>query len=448
MRLGKPKKKMTTVRVIAAAFICIILIGAALLSCPFASASGKATGFIDALFTATSATCVTGLVVFDTGTYWSAFGKGVILCLIQIGGLGAMTIITTVLWAIKGRVSLRDSRMLMESAGTMSMGGLKNIITKIFLGTAIFELLGALVLSTQFIPIFGWRDGILSSVFHSISAFCNAGFDILGTYGGGASFAVFADNAVVNLTLMSLIVIGGLGFIVWSDLFACRFRFKKLKFHSKVVLTTTAVLLLTGWVLFYIFESNASMSGFSPLTRVMTSLFQSVTTRTAGFSTIDQANLSESGSLLSMFLMLVGGSPGSTAGGVKTTTLAVLLLSTFSAARNSGQVTAFKRRIDDNTVRKALSVITIYVSALVVTIMFLSVFEPYSLKQIAFEAVSAIGTVGLTTGITPTIHPITRVTLTLLMFAGRVGGLSIAMVLGEKANQAPVSRPTGKILIG
>lgn len=448
MRAGSMKNRITPVRIMAAAFICVILIGAALLACPFSSASGKSTGFIDALFTATSATCVTGLVVFDTGLYWSTFGKCVIICLIQIGGLGAMTIITALAAAIKGRVSLQDSRMLMQSAGTLSLGGLKKIVRRIFIGTASFELLGAVSLATQFVPVFGWGRGILSALFHSVSAFCNAGFDILGEYGGGASLSVFSDNVTVNLTVMALIVIGGLGFIVWSDLLTCRFRFGKLCFHSKIVLTVSAALLLLGGALFYVFEADASMAGLSAGNRAMTAMFQSVTTRTAGFSTIDQSALSESGALLTMFLMLVGGSPGSTAGGIKTTTLAVLILSAAASAGNSGQPTAFKRRIETDAVQKAVSVVAVYIAVLLTAIMLIAAIEPYPLKQIAYEAVSAIGTVGLTMGITPALHSAAKLILTILMFAGRVGGLSAAMVLGERSAQAPVSRPTGRLLIG
>ena len=446
--MSKIKNRITPVRIVAVAFLCVIFLGATLLTRPFSSAIGQTTNFIDALFTATSATCVTGLVVVDTFSYWSLTGKCIILTLIQIGGLGAMTLITALAVFIKKRISLRDSLMLMQSAGAFQLSGLLKLIKRIFLGTIVFETAGSIVLATQMVPLFGWKWGIFSSIFHSVSAFCNAGFDVMGNYNGGASLSAFVSNPVVNITIAFLIVVGGLGFVVWSDIVTCKFRISKLQFHSKLVLTVTAALILVGGGLFLLFEGNHAFSGLTTAEKMIAALFQSVTPRTAGFATVNQATLTESGSLLTIMLMFIGGSPGSTAGGIKTTTFAVVVISVLASARKANETKVFKRRIDEQTVRQATSVMTIYMAAILVSVMVIGIFEVYPLKDIMFEVVSAIATVGLTTGITPHIHNVTRVILTALMFMGRVGGLSFALALAENRNQAPVSHPAGKVLIG
>lgn len=446
--MTKKRFKMSPVKIVAAAFVVIILIGTLLLMCPFSSKSGEATRFIDALFTSTSATCVTGLAVVDTASHWSAFGKAVILILIQIGGLGAMTIVTAIIVLLKGQVSLQDSKLLMQSAGTLSLSGVIAILKRIFLGTLIFESAGAVLLATQFIPAFGWGNGILKAIFHSVSAFCNAGFDIMGDYKGGASLSAFDTNVVVNFTVMALIVIGGLGFVVWSDLYDTKYKLKKPQFHTKIVLITSLVLLVGGAVLYYIFEYNAAFAHYTWYQKIMAALFQSVTTRTAGFAMVPMDSLSDSGSLLTVFLMMIGGSPGSTAGGMKTTTLAVLVISACASARKLPQRVAFKRSIDDATVQQAVSITVIYIAALLLGTMFICAVEPFPLKDALLEVSSAIGTVGLSTGITSHLEVAAKFILTVYMFVGRIGGLSMAIILSEKRTSAPVSRPAGKILIG
>ncbi|MGM9521115.1 MAG: TrkH family potassium uptake protein [Oscillospiraceae bacterium] len=441
------KNKMAPVRLIVFSFITIIIIGTLLLMCPFSASSGESTDFIDALFTATSATCVTGLAVFDTASYWSTAGKCVILVLIQIGGLGAMTLITSLMIFIKKRVSLHNAQILMQSAGNDDRSGLPKLVRRIFTGTAIFETAGAVLLATQFIPLFGWKTGIFYAVFHSVSAFCNAGFDIMGNYNGGASLSAFVDNPVVNLTVIALVVIGGLGFIVWNDLLETRFKVKEFKFHTKLVLVITGVLLLGSFGLFLLFEHDHAFADLTWGDKLLAALFQAVTPRTAGFATVDMSTLSDSGTVLTMVLMLIGGSPGSTAGGIKTTTLAVIFISTAAAVARSTPK-AFHRRIDDETVRQAGAIANIYITGTIIATMIICLVENLPLKEALFEVISAIGTVGLSMGVTPGLGNIAKVVLTLFMFAGRIGGFSLVLALSNNQAPPPVRQPVGKVLIG
>lgn len=440
------KMKMTNTRIIALGFALVILTGALLLCMPFSSKEFQWTNPIDSLFTATTATCVTGLVTVDTGAHWSMFGQIVILVMIQIGGIGFMTLFTLFSFFLRGKVSLHERRLLMQSAGAMHMGGVMGTFRQILLGTAVIEGLGAFILYRRFLPLYGDK-ALWYAIFHSISMFCNAGLDLF-TPEGGSSFAAFADDPVVMFTVMFLIVMGGLGFLVWNDLLKCCFRFHKLQLHSKLVLCITGVLLFGGALLFYITERNASMAHLSEPQKLMASLFQSVTTRTAGASTIDQSTLSDSGSIISMVLMFIGGSPGSTAGGVKTTTVAVFLFSTIRLARNQETVVAFKRRIDDRIVRQAGSVVCVYLGVVLVGTALICALEPAGMREIMYEVVSAIATVGLSMNLTPTLCWLSKLLLIIIMFAGRLGGLSIFMALGEKNETTLLERPTEKILIG
>ena len=440
------KMKMTNTRIIALGFALVILTGALLLCMPFSSKEFQWTNPIDSLFTATTATCVTGLVTVDTGAHWSMFGQIVILVMIQIGGIGFMTLFTLFSFFLRGKVSLHERRLLMQSAGAMHMGGVMGTFRQILLGTAVIEGLGAFILYRRFLPLYGDK-ALWYAIFHSISMFCNAGLDLF-TPEGGSSFAAFADDPVVMFTVMFLIVMGGLGFLVWNDLLKCCFRFRKLQLHSKLVLCITGVLLFGGALLFYITERNASMAHLSEPQKLMASLFQSVTTRTAGASTIDQSTLSDSGSIISMVLMFIGGSPGSTAGGVKTTTVAVFLFSTIRLARNQETVVAFKRRIDDRIVRQAGSVVCVYLGVVLVGTALICALEPAGMREIMYEVVSAIATVGLSMNLTPTLCWLSKLLLIIIMFAGRLGGLSIFMALGEKNETTLLERPTEKILIG
>lgn len=326
--------KLNYTEIIVFGSLIIIIFGGILLSMPVSSKEALPTPFIDSLFTSASAFCVTGLVVYDTFTHWSAFGQVIILLLIQIGGLGFMTIITLFLLFLKRKIGLRERRLLMESANTLKIGGIVRLIKKIIIRTFIFEGLGALILTIRFYPHMGFKDGLFNGIFHSVSAFCNAGFDLMGKYGQFSSMTAYASDSVVNITIMSLIVIGGIGFVAWDDLAKNHFSFKKYQLHTKIVLITTAALILGCATIFFTTEGNHSMAGMNVKERILASLFQSVTPRTAGFNTIAQDKLSEGGNLLTMILMVVGGSPGSTAGGIKTTTLVTLLLGAWSTARH------------------------------------------------------------------------------------------------------------------
>lgn len=444
----KPIKRLTQTQLIVFSFLCIILIGSALLCLPISARSGNFTPFTDALFTATSATCVTGLIVADTYTNWSLFGQIVILCMIQIGGLGFMTMVSMFSVFTKKRIGLTERNLLIQSAGTIRTSGVKELIRRVLLGTLIFEGTGAVLLSIRFIPQFGIIKGIYYSVFHSVSAFCNAGFDLMGTNKVFSSFTAYKGDILVNLVLMALIIIGGIGFFVWSDIAKHKWHFKRYELHTKIVLVTTGILIFGGAVLFYILERNASLSGLTTAEKIIASFFGSVSPRTAGFNTVDLSALSDSGSMLTNILMVIGGSPGSTAGGIKTTTLAVLVLSIIASAKKDNEITVFKRSLDDSTVKQAASVLFLYLATLLCSVILICAFEPYGLKEIIFEVSSAIATVGLTMGITTELSAASHLILTFLMFFGRVGGMSFMLMLSERKSYVPLKRPKDKILIG
>lgn len=446
--LKKLRGKITYTRVIALGFAGIILLGAFLLMLPVSSRSGEWTPFVNSLFTSTSATCVTGLVVYDTYSHWSVYGQLVIMMLIQIGGLGFMTVITQFSIFLRRRIGLHERHLLMQSAGTMRLSGVVVLIKRIVKGTVMFEVLGAIVLATRFCPQMGFWQGLYNAVFHSISAFCNAGFDLMGKYGKFSSFTTFSDDYVVNITLCFLIVVGGVGFLVWNNLIIAHGKKSKLELHTKLVLFTTAILLTVGAVLFYATERDHSLAGMSLPQSIMASVFQSVSPRTAGFNTVDLSSMSEPGSFVMTILMLIGGSPGSTAGGIKTTTVAVLVLGAVAAARHNPHIIVFKRRLDDSVLMQASSIAFIYLAATCVCTLLLCTIESIDFERSLFEVVSAVGTVGLTKGITSTLGTVSKFILMFLMFAGRVGGLSLALVLAEKREKPPMTRPVEKILIG
>lgn len=441
------KKNFTYSRIIALSFAIVILIGSILLTLPVSSRERTSTPFINSLFTAVSSTCVTGLSVYDTYTHWSLFGQIVILCMIQIGGLGFMTIITMFSMIMKKGTSLHERRLLMQSAGSIELNGINKLLKNIFIGTFIFELLGAVLLSIRFCGTMDLGTGIWYAVFHSISAFCNAGFDLMGKF-GNSSFSAYYDDPLVNLTLIFLITMGGLGFIVWNDLLQNKLKFKNYSLHTKIVITTSAILLFGGAVIFFFTEKNHAFSGMTVPERILSSLFQSATLRTAGFSTIAQSELSNSGSILSMVLMFVGGSSGSTAGGIKTTTFAVFLISNFSFARNNDNIVIFKKRMDTSVVKQAGSIVCVYISAILACSFLICLAESFGIREIFYEVVSAIATVGLSMNLTPSLGAFSKIIIILLMYTGRIGGLSMVMVLAEKKERVPLERPIGKILIG
>ena len=443
----KNRKKFSYPRVLMLGFGLIILLGTVLLCLPISSGSGEWSDPINCLLTATSATCVTGLVAYDTFTHWSLFGQLVIITLIQIGGLGFMTFISMFAMFLKKKISLRERLLLMQSSGSMQLEGVQKLIRHILLGTLFFEGVGAAVFAIRFIPKYGFWEGIYTSVFHSISAFCNAGFDLMGKEAPFSSLSTYSDDPLVLITVMLLVVIGGLGFIVWSDIKHHRLHFKRYSLHSKIVLITTTVLLLGGTAFFYCSEGVA-MSGMSVGERLLNAAFQSVTLRTAGFNTIDQTALSGGGSILSMIFMLIGGSPASTAGGVKTATVAVVFITAVAATRNRREVEVMKKQLSANIIRQAFAVLMIYITVTFAAAILLSFTESAGMRTIFYEVTSAIGTVGVTMGLTTKLSVFGRLLITALMFFGRIGGLSLAMAFSEDRPEPPLQRPKENILIG
>ena len=442
-------KKLSYKRLIVLGFIILIAIGTLLLSLPVSSKDGAVTKPFDALFTATSASCVTGLVVFDTFSHFSLFGQIVILILIQIGGLGVISVVSMFSLALGRKIGLQERQIIAETAGGGQLGGMVRLIKRILLITLVVESVGAVLLSLRFCPALGTVKGIYYAVFHSVSAFCNAGFDLFGCNGEYSSLTSFAGDAPVNIVIMLLIIIGGIGFPVWDDIIKKKHKFKKYDLHTKIVLSVTLMLVFTGAALFYLFEEGgAAMEGMTGGTKVLSSFFQSVTARTAGFNTVDLTKLSKSGSLLMIFLMAIGGSPASTAGGIKTTTLAVFILNAYAAARHNKNITVFSRRLYDNAAEQAAAVITVFAIAVFASLLFMCAKESMGTDHILFEIVSAAGTVGLAKAVTATFQPVSKLILILLMFGGRVGGVTLMLSLAQKRDYTPVNRPEEKILIG
>ena len=445
-KLKKPN--FTYSQISAISFMSIILIGALLLTLPISSRSGEATPFIDALFTSASATCVTGLVVYDTYTYFSLFGQIVILSLIQIGGLGFMIIATLFSLMLKRKIGLKERGMLQESVSTIHIGGIVRLTKHILFGTVIFEAIGAIILALRFYPDMGLKQGLYNGVFHSISAFCNAGFDLMGRFEPSSSLTLYSGDIVVNLVIMSLIVVGGVGFLVWEDIFTNKLKFCKYRLHTKIVLVVTATLIIVPAIIFYSIERTNSFAGMGTTESWLASFFQSITPRTAGFNTVNIAELSEGSILLTIILMVIGGSPGSTAGGVKTTSFAVIILSLIASIRHTEDINVFNRRLERDVIKKAYDVITIYFMCCALAVLLICALQPFGLKEVFFEVVSALSTVGMSTGITPELNSLSRIIITLLMFFGRVGSLSVALVFSEKKEYIPIRKPVEKISIG
>lgn len=444
----KGKNKMSRIQIISLGFIIIILTGVLLLKLPFATKSGEAADWMTAIFTATSATCVTGLVVVDTFTYWSRFGQAVILCLIQIGGLGFMSIGIFLLLFFRKRIGLRERGLMQESVSALQISGMVRIVKMIIAGTVLFEGIGAVLLSIRFIPMLGIKEGIFYSVFHAISAFCNGGFDLMGRYGQYSSLVMFYDDWLVNIVIMSLITIGSLGFLVWQDIRDKKLNFKKYRLHTKIVLVMTFAVLIVSSILFMIFEWDNTMAGMTVPQRIWSSMFSSVTARTAGFNSVDTGLLTDSSKLLTIFLMFMGGSPGSTAGGIKTTTVVVVFLYLWSNIRNDTGCNIFGRRLDDEVIKRASLVFYINLFLALGAGLVISAVQRLNFLDILFEVISAIGTVGMTTGITRSLNMVSRGILILLMYCGRVGSMTFAMSFIEKRKNAPVKLPVEKITVG
>ncbi len=442
------KVKFSHTQIIALGFLILIGLGTLLLSLPVAAADGSRAPLLTSFFTAVSASCVTGLVLQDTATYWSAFGKTVIILLIQIGGLGVITISTLFFLLLRQRVGLRQREVMTESINTTAVGDIMRLTRMILLGTAVMELAGAALLSIRFIPRFGAGRGAAYALFHSISAFCNAGFDLMGVIEPYGSFTAFSGDWLVNLTLIALIVVGGLGFLVWDDLLKNGLRFRRWCFQTRLVLVSTAALLFGGALLIWLMERNCTAAGLPAGEQFLTSLFGAATARTAGFNTVDTGAMSDGGKLVTMLLMFVGGSPGSTAGGVKTTTCAVILVMAASAASHRNGPVLLGRRIPDGVLHKAVSVVAINLGFALAGTLILCGGQGLPLTDSLFESFSAIGTVGMTTGVTRDLSALSALTIAVLMFAGRVGSVSFAMALIERKARPAVTYPTENLTIG
>ncbi len=431
-------------------FLTVIMAGAALLSTPLASRAGVWTDPLTALFTATSATCVTGLVLVDTAQYWNGFGQLVILLLIQVGGLGFMTMATLFSLLTRRTITLRERMVLSTGLNLSDPAGIVRLTRRVLLGTLAFEGAGAVILACRFSLDFGILEGVKLGIFHSISAFCNAGFDLLGRNQAFVSMSGYVDDPVVNLTLIALIVIGGLGFFVWSDVYEKK-KFQRFGLHTKLTLTMTAALLLGGWVLTMWFEwtNPGTLGGLSTPGKVLASAFQSATLRTAGFSGIDQGALTGPSQGLAVVMMLIGGSPGSTAGGLKTVTVAVLLLTAWTAVCGRSEVIAFERRISSRAIMNAVTMLVVGVVLVFASSVTMSHIEGLPLVPCVYETASAFGTAGLSMGITPQLSAFSRCLLIALMYFGRVGVLTLGVgVLMRKQSPPKITYPEGQVMVG
>lgn len=434
----KGKMKLSPTQIIALVFAAIILLGTLLLMLPIASRNGVSCGFRPALFTATSSTCVTGLVLYDTWTQWSGFGQVVILCMIEIGGLGFMSMASMVIFLFRRKVGLREKMLIAQALSVNKMESVVRIQKWVIFGSLLIQFTGAAVLFLRFLPTYGWEQSAKWGVFHAISAFCNAGFDITGNIAPGANMIVFNQDPVVCITLMMLIVVGGLGFFVWEDV-ATKRRFRVFSVYTKLVLLTSGVLILGGAVLIGMLEwSNPDTLGSMDTPhKVLNAFFQSVTVRTAGFTSVDQAALTDGGKAVSIILMFIGGSSGSTAGGIKTVTVLVLVLFVFARARGKNTVTVFKRTIPHEKIMDAATIVALVVGLAAIGAVFITATSPVGFTDALFETSSALATVGLTAGVTPTLSIPAQYMIIIFMYFGRVGILTISLgfLTGNKAEE-------------
>lgn len=440
------KANLSPMQVLVLSFLGLILIGSILLMLPISSRSGEMTNFVNALFTSTSAVCVTGLVVVDTGTYWSMFGKTIIMILIQIGGLGFMTMTTMVAILLGKKIGLKNRILMQEAFNHFSLSGIVRLTKYVVFFTLVIEAVGAILLSFRFIPMFGFLKGVYYSVFHSISAFCNAGFDIMGN---GQGLTGFAQDNYVTLVISALLIIGGLGFAVLVDLVRTR-QYGKMSLHTRLVLMVTGILLVVGTLLMFVFEYGNSVAEFSLADKMTASFFLAASPRTAGFNTLDLPSLTMPAKFLTIIFMFIGGSPGSTAGGIKTTTFGMMFLTIIAVIKGEEDIHFMRRRIAKQVINKGLAVIFISIFVVTTMILMMSITETgFSMEQIIFEVFSAFGTVGLSLGITPELSVIGKCMIVALMYFGRVGPLTIVLAISSKGDKKPLIRyPEGKIIVG
>ena len=447
----KIKKRLSSAQIVILGFLFIVLTGSILLSLPISSADGKAVPYVDALFTATTATCVTGLVTVPTVSTWSVFGQAVILVLIQVGGLGVITIAAGIMVLLGKRIGVNNRILIQDSFSLNSLSGIVKFINKVIIGALVVEAIGALMYMTVFVPEFGLK-GIWISVFNSVSAFCNAGMDIIAEN----SLCDYALNPIVNITTSALIIAGGIGFIVWWDVARIikdkkKRHFRFLTLHSKIAISVTACLIVSGMIAFLLFEYNnpLTIQEYSFAEKIEASFFQSVTTRTAGFATIPQENLTDSSAIVSLILMFIGGSPVGTAGGIKTVTFLVLVATAISVIRNRRSANVFGRQIAEEAIRKAVGVFVMSFCVVVVSTILLSYVTNADFLDVIYETVSATATVGLTRNLTPSLNTSGKLIITIAMFLGRVGPISLAVALNKnKGSENIVSNPVEDIVLG
>lgn len=431
-------------RVLALGFGSLIIIGAILLNLPIATKNGESIGFINALFTSASAVCVTGLVIVNTGEFWSLFGQITIILLIQMGGLGFMTLATIGALILGKKITLKERLIIKEQLNQETMSGLVKLTKYVIISTFGIEAIGAVLLSTRFIPIYGKIKGVWFSIFHAVSAFCNAGFDITGD-----SIAPFVGDFVINMTISSLIILGGLGFTVYIDISRNK-SFKKLHLHSKLVLGITGFLLVIGTIVFILIEYNNpfTLKSLNIYEKLIASFFQSVVPRTAGFYSVDFIGLYDTTVFFIIILMFIGGSPGSTAGGIKTTTFGTLILTTIGVIKGEKDVTIFRRRIGEEIINRSLAIATIGMTLIIMVSFVLTVTETATFLDVLFETTSAFATVGLTRGITPNLTGFGKIIITLTMYAGRVGPLTMAFAFARKHKHSSFRYTEGNIMVG
>lgn len=449
-RLRRFLSRFSPMQIIVLVFLAIIFLGAGLLMLPISSRSGETTPFLTALFTATSCTCVTGLSLVDTGTYWSGFGHAVILGMIQIGGLGFMTVVTLFFMIMNRRIGLKERLVMAQSLGMDDLNAIVAMVKKVLIRTVIVEGVGAVLLTVRFCFQMSLGKAMWWGVFHAVSAFCNAGFDIMGHVEAGGSLMMYTTDWAVNAVLIGLILVSGLGFFVWDDILKNR-RFRRISVYSKLVLTMTAILFLGGSVLFALLEWNnpATLGGLSVGEKLMAAAFQSVTTRTAGFYSIPQGALTGASKAVTDVLMFIGGSSGSTAGGAKTVTIAVLVLSVVASARGSSRVTVFRRTVQPRQISDAVAVVGMMFAVAFAGAVYLSAANGLNFADCIYETISAIATVGLSTGLTASVNVVSKLLLIVLMFFGRVGVMTISLgfLLSNRA-QERYSWAETKLLIG
>ena len=449
LRFHHRLSKIKPTKILVFGYMAIILTGTILLMLPIASKQRVFTPIIDSLFTATSATCVTGLVLFDTFMHWSLFGQLVILMLIQIGGLGFVTLAIMIITFTGKKIGFSQRVMMQESISAPKVGGIVRLTRFVIKGALLFEGLGMLLLALRLCPRLGLIKGLYMALFTSISAFCNAGFDLMGIVQPSSSLVNFNNDPIVLLTVAGLIILGGLGFFVWDDLRENKLKWKKYKLHTKIVIATTSFLILSGSIMIFAIEFNSSVFlEMNVFEKILNSFFQAVTPRTAGFNSVNISMLHESTLFLMIVLMLIGGSSGSTAGGVKTTTFAMLVLNAVTVAQRRSELKIFHRRLDDSVLRSAVTIVSIYLVLFFFSAMSISIIDGFTMTESLFESASAIGTVGLSMGITPELGISSKLILAFLMYFGRVGCLTIIYAIHSNKGAELSKKPLEKIMVG